>query len=960
MTPLNKTLIFFLFLIFSTNVVAQKNTIDTKSFNLLGISDYFISAETNGNAYVFTIYSIKDGPKDSKNVTFTLRPMTKESFIQNFFRYYDKFYDKIKPEENGIQVPSPKGLNYLAAMSDEKKSEDYRKLEEEATKLFYMFVAESIVYDDRGNEPIAGTICYVDSLLILRSDVNYKSQHRIIKRLWKVYKQDRKLVKESLKAGKLDEHLDSEAEISDTKLNEKTKGTGQESLSGEFQFSQLTARMNRRKFFKSKEKAFLTKRADDQQSKYEIVVEDLNKNTTNLKISRDSLKAYKDDLAKLDSIKHLESRRKNATKEILEAYKNDRQIFKAKGKAEKIYNLYNDINFGAGPVKEAPNILMSRLLDYDESLLSLNCQENEGEEWHIKVNNQRDALKTFFTQSLEKEKKALAITSDSANIQKNIYLFESILKIFESIPALSQHKVCENVNILINLNKQQEKFTSQINNPTTKTQVKSLLYPHLDTLTLGDTQISILTYSENKSDIITKKLDTLTQQLNQRVKIFHEKIDTLEKEKNVNIRRLAQQEDQLIFKSFKVDSIVIEINEGFIENIQMVGKVDEYSDKYGHIIIDSEGKAIPIPRTLKFENSSPIGFSRKLDFDAIKGKSLYTRGGERIQYETYLEDVLTLYIQEHEVGRRDYSPANQKVVLKNDDPIPGELCKGLKKEATYKLFEAKVFSDFVGLDETVPNGLIQTEISKRINLLTNRKPFQFISFGGLHNEWNVGGISYFEPSLTLSKIENNNKMLPLQSEDRFVSNQYTPIKYTSTLKLKQFENFSVGADANLILLDIPNIKSTFFLNFGFRYGRTGIQDSIRTAINGLVQVDPNAVLEYGVNTFDLSRQIMWNIYADERYGFSLSWEHHWFYLRDNRFEQVANNTFFDNQVTTDEKKDRQFNKFRFLMTLEQSSNNNGRLFFRYTYHWQQGFWRTGFHQAQVGYSFFLLGRPKND
>jgi hypothetical protein len=124
-----------------------------------------------------------------------------------------------------------------------------------------------------------------------------------------------------------------------------------------------------------------------------------------------------------------------------------------------------------------------------------------------------------------------------------------------------------------------------------------------------------------------------------------------------------------------------------------------------------------------------------------------------------------------------------------------------------------------------------------------------------------------------------------------------------------------------------------------------------------VQVDGNSVLEFGVNTFDLSQEIMWNIYADERYGFSMSWQHHWFYLRDNRFLQVANNAFFDNQVIDPDKKARQFNTFRFLITLEQSSNNQGRLFFRYTYNWQQGFWRTGFHQAQVGYSFFLLGRP---
>ena len=158
---------------------------------------------------------------------------------------------------------------------------------------------------------------------------------------------------------------------------------------------------------------------------------------------------------------------------------------------------------------------------------------------------------------------------------------------------------------------------------------------------------------------------------------------------------------------------------------------------------------------------------------------------------------------------------------------------------------------------------------------------------------------------------------------------------------------------------MPNIKSTFFVNWGFRYGRTGIQDSIRTATNGIVDVNQEAVLEYGVNTFDHSPELIWSVYADERYGFSMSWQHHWFYLRDNGFEQVANTTFFENQVIEPNKSSNQYNTFRFLTTLEQSSSNKGRLFFRYTYNWQQGFWNTGFHQAQVGYSFYLLGRPKN-
>lgn len=85
-----------------------------------------------------------------------------------------------------------------------------------------------------------------------------------------------------------------------------------------------------------------------------------------------------------------------------------------------------------------------------------------------------------------------------------------------------------------------------------------------------------------------------------------------------------------MFKVFKVDSIVMEINEGFIENILMIGKVKEYVDKYGYIKMGKDGKVIFFLWILKFGNFLFIGFLRKLDFDVIKGKKFYIWGGERI------------------------------------------------------------------------------------------------------------------------------------------------------------------------------------------------------------------------------------------------------------------------------------------------------------------------------------------
>jgi hypothetical protein len=153
---IHKILFLSLFL-YSVNIVAQKNTVDSKAFNIWGSSDYLISAKTSGNAYLFTMYALEDGPSSPKNVSFAIRPLTKESFIQSFFSNYAKFQNNNSDKAQQI-LEVPQNISYDITKPDTSKSSAYKKLEAEATKLFYLFVAESIVYEDRGNEPIAGTI----------------------------------------------------------------------------------------------------------------------------------------------------------------------------------------------------------------------------------------------------------------------------------------------------------------------------------------------------------------------------------------------------------------------------------------------------------------------------------------------------------------------------------------------------------------------------------------------------------------------------------------------------------------------------------------------------------------------------------------------------------------------------------------------------------------------------------
>ena len=150
---------------------------------------------------------------------------------------------------------------------------------------------------------------------------------------------------------------------------------------------------------------------------------------------------------------------------------------------------------------------------------------------------------------------------------------------------------------------------------------------------------------------------------------------------------------------------------------------------------------------------------------------------------------------------------------------------------------------------------------------------------------------------------------------------------------------------------MPAFKSTFFIDYGFRYGRTAIIDSIRTDVGGVAQNNGFAEL-YGVDLFEITPELSWHLKADERYNLLFTWRHNWLFLRDTRFQQVANNDVF----MEDETNPSNFQRYNTIQMLATLQNKTGKLFFRYRFHWQQDFWTTSFHQAQVGYSFYLLGR----
>jgi len=419
----------------------------------------------------------------------------------------------------------------------------------------------------------------------------------------------------------------------------------------------------------------------------------------------------------------------------------------------------------------------------------------------------------------------------------------------------------------------------------------------------------------------------------------------VEKELERHNTNLKQREQLKFAHKFKIDSIQLEFKAGFIENIRVTGQLEA-------------AHSIPA-RRLKFDNSYPFGFSRKSDFQNIMHNenwnlqayaNLYQNPtGESEHFQLRTNQFMYNYIQEHQVGRRDYSPQNSIHTVTFDKTKMSTLT--LHKTERSKLFEARVYSDFVGFQKGSENGILQTEVSKDLNILTGRNQVRIASLTIV----NFGILSQITPSLTISKIEDDNKALQVRYRDDFTAGVYDPVKYITTLDLRSHENLSVGFDLNSFLLDVPDMKSTFSINHGFRYGRVEILDSTKQAVQGVPTLSGRAN-QFGVDVFRVMLvRANWHLQTVEDFQFDFNWSLNSMFLRDDRFQQVGKYEDFQNSdMRTAPLSESTY--YRIELNAQwnpEGDGKNGKLFFRYRYFWQNEFWRTGFNQAQVGYSFFL-------
>jgi hypothetical protein len=383
---------------------------------------------------------------------------------------------------------------------------------------------------------------------------------------------------------------------------------------------------------------------------------------------------------------------------------------------------------------------------------------------------------------------------------------------------------------------------------------------------------------------------------------------------------------------------------------------------------------------LRFENTYPIGFSTKRDFrnlidipllektDYHRNENLTLRLGDVLSYDENLA-----------VNNKDYSPANQVLTINALTDSIKEV--SLYKDQTSKILELEVFSDLKGADDSNPNGLIQLEFIKKLNLFSMRygvsqKIWPWRWGNGKHYEYfaNLGLFNFVTPTFTIDKIENNQKRLILSHIDNLsrAADSSRAISYGSTINLLRHQIYSIGVDLTALTFDIPNIKSTLNVGMGLRFGRTALQDTLRlrdtTANLHFTAAPTNNVIDYGINTFQWGPYATWQIFPDSRFGIWGTQRFTWFQALSSDFVQVRDSAHYLNFVARNSTQIRtatyHFSKClasaEIFAYFNPNSDGSSKLFFRYRLNWDVANPRQNFQQLQVGFSTYLTATKEYD
>lgn len=378
-------------------------------------------------------------------------------------------------------------------------------------------------------------------------------------------------------------------------------------------------------------------------------------------------------------------------------------------------------------------------------------------------------------------------------------------------------------------------------------------------------------------------------------------------------------------KNEYLSNVKVELSffEGFIEKIEVEGTLFETKIRFTNLY------SIGISSTNSIKNfvNHNLRTFYKYKHNSTDNKITRDHLSEDADFIIINLSNILDYDREIDINANDISPAPIKLLLDSEQKTAK-----LHKEESTKLFEAVVYSDFLGVfDEENPNGIIQTELKKRFNLSTNRKEIfgagRWLSliFPPVIYSEGYGFFEYIDVKASLSKIEENNKFL-----DASILNT---VEYFSPLNIFQHQSFSIGGDFNILTLENQNKKINTSLNSGLEYGRSGLKlsDSENTFLN----------------TISVPIELKMSFVPEKRYGFIASNKLIYFKIYN---DEIINLKSFENETLIDPENWLNKTELQFYV----NTSETGKLFIRYGFITELNNWDNNFSQFQFGYSFYLL------
>jgi len=362
-----------------------------------------------------------------------------------------------------------------------------------------------------------------------------------------------------------------------------------------------------------------------------------------------------------------------------------------------------------------------------------------------------------------------------------------------------------------------------------------------------------------------------------------------------------------VAKKFKTSDAQIVFEDGFIKSVMINGIYDGkdyvFSNHYGIGISTRRNVTVLIRQRLYNENNAK--------------DTLYILLGEAITYERILEKKTN-----------DYSPADQRVYVssKSEDKLI------LKKTPSPEIFTLNIFSDFVGVNQNNPNGLIQTEFSKRINFFTKRI--------GLFRQFGIGILTHVMPSFELTKIEQNNREMPLM---QYQVNDSTITNYANPLQILRYSTANVKTEVNLV--DIQGAALNVHVNGFIGMTVTHVNDSIlEDGVKMNVDESINSFLAGGNMKFIFNPENKWSytMVGTASYIKNLNDQISYYTLKSDQLENI-NNWLLGAE---------------FLVTW--NTNDDNKLFGRFRYNWESNNVYNNYSQFQIGYSIKFKASKPND